>query len=87
VQYVWAVGELKYFDGQMAQIGDEVRLADGRWRGIVVGLIGEREFIDAIRPEDWAFLGKGVLVNYAEVGLVHYDTVEQDVELARRAER
>jgi hypothetical protein len=75
---------LTYFDGQTVRIGDEVRLADGQWRGIVVGSIGEGEFFGDVRAEDWAYLGKGALVDYKEVGLVHHDIIEQDVELVRR---
>jgi hypothetical protein len=56
-------------------------------RGIVVALIGEGEFFAGFCAEDWAHLGKGALVDYDKVGLVHYDVIEQDVELVGRAQR
>ena len=66
-----------YADGTTVQVGDRVQLQDGRWRAVV-----EESVVD---PEGSGWPGCGVLVRYAEVGLVFYpDPIEADVELIAR---
>ena len=76
---------MKYRDGQDVMIGDQVRLEDGRWNGVVVCLLDERKFTPDHPEREWGHLTTGVLVKFEEVGLVYYeDEIEPDIELAAR---
>ena len=76
---------MTYDDGQIVQIGDKVRLSDDRWHGVVVCLIEEGKFTAQYPESAWGYLKIGALVEFKEAGLVHYDTIEPDIELVARA--
>jgi hypothetical protein len=70
----------QYSDGVAVQVGDRVRLEDGRWNGIVEELVDSKG-----AAEGWG-ADRGVLVRFDEVGLpVFYpDEIEPDIVLVAR---
>jgi hypothetical protein len=69
----------QYSDGVSLQVGDRVRLEDGRWNGIVEELVDSKG-----AAAHWGS-DHGVLVRFDEVGLVFYpDGIEPDVVLVAR---
>ncbi|HYM30590.1 MAG TPA: hypothetical protein VEU47_04785 [Candidatus Cybelea sp.] len=75
---------MRYPDGQLAQLGDRVRLWSGV-EGIVVCSIDTDEFSDEYSREHWAYLRSGVLIRSAETGLIHYLEPEASFQLLERA--
>jgi hypothetical protein len=75
---------MRYPDGQIAKLGDEVSLA-GR-SGKVVFSIDTSEYSDAYPENVWAYLQKGVMIEIEGMGLVHYEEPEIDLILIRRRE-
>ncbi len=70
---------MKYRDGGEVSVGDRVRL----WRGcegVVVCSIDSGRYSDGYSKEDWAYLGKGVLVLSDKAGLIHFDVPDEDFE-------
>lgn len=75
---------MKYPDGQEVRLGDRIGLGDDR-EGVVVCSIDTDEYSDAHTREQWAYLKKGVVIEFTSFGLIHYETAEDDLELIRRA--
>jgi hypothetical protein len=75
---------VNYPDGQEIKLGDRVGLP-GDDGGIVVCCIDSAGFSDDYPAEQWAYLGKGVLVLFPKYGLIHYPEVEPDLALLARA--
>lgn len=75
---------MNYFDGQEVLVGDVVTLGKN-YRGIVVCDIGAGIYTPE-HPEDaWSYLQKGVMIDFAGIGLVYYDDeVEEDAVLISR---
>ncbi|CCE10199.1 conserved hypothetical protein [Bradyrhizobium sp. STM 3843] len=73
---------MRYPDGQLASIGDEVSVA-GR-PGKVVCSIDNGEYSDDYPENVWAYLQKGVMIEIGTMGLVHYEEPEADMILVRR---
>jgi hypothetical protein len=75
---------MKYADGQLAHLGDVVAL--GGKRGRVVCSIDTDEYgTDPNHSKaQWAYLGEGVMVEFADFGLIHYIEPEEDLRFVRR---
>lgn len=77
---------MKYPDGQDVRLGDRVKLGDDD-RGIVVASIDTDEYSDAQPRAQWAYLKKGVMIEFPKHGLIHYEQPEPDLQLIERASR
>ena len=60
---------MKYPDGQIARLGDRVRLWDAA-EGTVVCSLDTEEFTDEYPKDQWGYLGQGVLIHSSQT--VHY---------------
>lgn len=75
---------MRYSDGNEAKLGDVV-LIGGKHMGVVVASIDTGEYAPEHPEEQWAYLGKGVMVNTDFGGLVHYaDAGKESIVLTRR---
>jgi len=74
---------MHYPDGQLAQIGDIVRLWNGN-EGVVVCSIDTGEYSTEYPEIEWSYLQKGVLIRSSETGLIHYPEPEATFELLSR---
>lgn len=76
---------MKYVDGQDARIGDRVRLgADAE--GVVVCSMDTDEYQGEHSKAQWGYLEKGVMIQFAQYGLIHYTEPEPDLYLIARAD-
>jgi hypothetical protein len=75
---------MKYPDGQDVRLGDRVKLGDDDG-GLVVASIDTDEYSDGHSREQWAYLKKGVMIEFPKHGLIHYERPESDLELVGRA--
>lgn len=74
---------MKYPDGQDIKLGDHVELWAGN-QGTVVCSIDTGEFAAAYPKENWAYLGRGIVVLSEKAGLVHYTEPEPGMRLVKR---
>jgi len=74
---------MKYPDGQEAKLGDQVKLWSGN-RGTVVCSIDAGEYAAGYPKEQWAYLGRGIVVFSEKAGLVHYTESEPGMRLVKR---
>jgi hypothetical protein len=71
---------MHYADGQEVRLGDVV--TDGSsGEGIVVFSIDTNEYSDNFSEAEWAYLKKGVMVNYEQLGRIYYEGPEPYPEL------
>ncbi|MDO4433318.1 MAG: DUF3418 domain-containing protein [Alysiella sp.] len=70
-----------YVDGSPMQLDDRVRVAQA-WHGRVVALLAQQQYAADFAKDDWQTLANGVLVQFDEAGLVHYDDNELAAELS-----
>ncbi len=68
---------MRYADSNEAKLGDVV-VIDGKYRGVVVAVIDAGSYSENHPSEQWAYLGKGILVDTDCGGLVHYSTGENE---------
>ena len=74
-----------YSDGNDTLLGDEIQI-DNRYRGQVVANIDGEQFTSEYSKEQWAYLGKGIMVLTDFAGLVHYVSTEHaQIRLVSRA--
>lgn len=74
-----------YSDGNEARLGDDIEI-DTRYRGLVVANIDGEQFTSDYPKEQWAYLGKGIMVVTDFAGLVHYTSAEHEhMRLVSRA--
>ena len=72
-----------YPDGQLAKIGDSIRLGlDAEC--IVVCDIDGGEYEGEYSEAQWGYLRKGVMIFSPMYGLIHMESPEEDVELISR---
>ena len=77
---------MRYRDGRRVLVGDEVAIASGDQRGVVVCSIEDGIYTEAHPASQCAYLGTGVMVEFENLGLIHYELeLEPDLELVRRA--
>lgn len=75
---------MKYSDGSEAHVGDVV-VIDGKHKGTVVASIDTNEYTAEHPKEQWAYLGRGVMIDTDFGGLVHYsDTSQEHIVLKQR---
>lgn len=80
---------MKYPNGDLAKVGDRVRLwvnEPGKppTEGEVVCSIDTQEYSPGYPRDEWAYLGKGILVLSPQAGLIHYVEPEVRMELIER---
>jgi hypothetical protein len=68
-----------YKDGQAVRVGDRLRSSDGI-SGEVVCSFDTDEYSERYPAAQWAYLGKGILLDSPEAGLVHYPETPPDLE-------
>ena len=77
---------MKYCNGQESRLGDRIRVG-GDSTGVVVCSIDSDEYTPEFSREQWSYLGVGVMIQFANYGLVHYTEPDKDFEfLGRRSE-
>ena len=74
---------MKYRYRQEARLGDRIRLG-GDSSGVVVCSIDTDEYTPDFPREQWRYLGTGVMIQFANYGLVHYTNPEEDIEFLGR---
>ena len=74
---------MRYSNGKLAKLGDRVRLGDRE--GTVVFSIDTDEFSHAYPRESWAYLGRGIMIEVRDIGLIHYTDSEADLQFIARA--
>ena len=77
---------MRYSDGQAVRVGDKVKLGQDTG-GVVVCSLDRDEFADGYLKSEWEHLKRGVLINFPQFGLIHYEELEPDVELIERPSR
>lgn len=78
---------MRYTDGNEAMLGDTLAI-DGKYRGVVVGVIEQGQYTEGFPAEQWHYLEKGILVDTDFGGLVHYpDAKNEELSLVARARR
>ncbi|WP_315813595.1 hypothetical protein [Bradyrhizobium sp. SZCCHNR2028] len=73
---------MRYPDGQIAQLGDEVGVAG--MSGRVVCSIDTGEYSDDYPERDWAYLERGVMIVWDRQGLTYHEEPEAGMILVRR---
>jgi hypothetical protein len=73
---------MNYLDGRPVKVGDLVSL-DGH-EGTVVCSVDDATYTAAYPEADWAYLGKGVMIEFSDLGLIHYVDPEPDLRLLCR---
>jgi len=76
---------MKYSDGQEVMLGDKVRLGEDDG-GIVVCSIDRDEYTIENPKEKWGYLKKGVVIEFPQFGVIHYEEPEVDLELICRSD-
>ena len=74
---------MKYPDGQIAYLGDRVRLWSGV-EGTVVCSLDTQEFSDQYPVDQWRYLKNGVPIHSTQTGLIHYLDPEPTFQLLGR---
>jgi len=75
---------MKYSDGQDVKLGDRVKLGNDD-QGIVVASMDTDEYSSEHPRAQWAYLEKGVMIEFPTHGLLHYQQPEPDLQLVERA--
>lgn len=76
---------MKYNSGEVAHIGDEVLIANDDL-GIVVFSVDTDEYSEKYPKSEWAYLKKGIMIKSKKMGLVHFEELDEDVELLKRSQ-
>lgn len=74
---------MKYKKGETVRIGDRVRLSDGT-EGVVVFCVDNKEYSAAYPEAEWGYLSEGVMIKFEKIGLVHYSSSDDELELIFR---
>jgi hypothetical protein len=74
---------MNYADGKEARLGDRVTLGDGA-EGAVVASIDTDEYAIGHPKSQWAYLKRGIMVDFPKYGLIHYEDAEPDLRLVER---
>jgi hypothetical protein len=75
---------MRYLNGEQAHLGDRVQL--GQASGVAVVSIDTDEYAPEQPKSQWAYLKRGVMVDFPQYGLVHYEEAEPDLRLIGRAQ-
>jgi hypothetical protein len=71
-----------YFSGDEIQAGDRVTCA--AWTGRVCFVVVSDDYAPGYTPADWAYLGRGFMIDYEQVGLVFSEEADEDLMLLER---
>ena len=74
---------MRYPSGEEVRLGDAVRVGESE-RGVVVGSLDTDEYSERFPRGEWEYLGKGVLIDFERLGLVHYTEPEPTLALVAR---
>lgn len=74
---------MRYLNGEEARLGDTVRMGESD-RGVVVCSLDTHEYSEQFSRSEWEYLGKGILVEFERLGLVHYAEPEPALALVER---
>ena len=74
---------MNYQDGRIIMLGDKVRL--GPDDGMVVFSIDSDEYAAEFPKAEWAYLERGIMVNFPTLGLVHIEEYDPALSLLTRA--
>ncbi|SHH65578.1 hypothetical protein [Massilia sp. CF038] len=74
---------MRYAAGELVKMGDKVQLGSDK-EGEVVCIIDTNEYSERYSRVNWSYLNKGVLINFPQHGLLHYDLLGADVHLVAR---
>ena len=74
-----------YCSGAEIQAGDRVKCA--AWTGRVCFVVGSNTYDPGYTADDWAYLGRGFMINYEQVGLVFSEQADEDLVLLERGLR
>jgi hypothetical protein len=58
-------------DGKPVRVGDRLKTSDGVC-GVVVCSFDTEEYSEHFPASEWSYLGKGILLDSPQAGLVHY---------------
>ena len=72
-----------YPSGEEAHLGDRVRLGESE-DGVVVCSLDTDEFSDRYPRQEWLMLRRGILVEFENLGLIHYADPEDSLVLVSR---
>ncbi len=75
---------MQYSDGDKIELGDAV-LLEGGAHGVIVGTIEEGAFLPPYVAAEWSYLGRGVLIDSDDAGLMHYGEPDEAWRLLGRA--
>ena len=75
---------MHYPDGQLARLGDRLHLWDGA-AGRVVCSLDTGEFSNEYQRDEWAYLGRGILILGDATGLMHCTEPKPTFRLIERA--
>lgn len=74
---------MRYPNEEEARLGDTVRIGESE-RGVVVCSLDTHEYSAQFPRGEWEYLGKGILVKFERLGLVHYAEAEPALALVKR---
>ncbi len=69
--------------GRLIRLGDRVAIGRGL-DGVVVLSIDTDEFSPEFPKADWEYLGRGIVVQTKQCGLIHLDKSDEDTEIIDR---
>ena len=73
---------MDYADGRQVRLNDHVGFDEDE--GVVVCSMDTDEYTDAYPKKDWAYLKKGVMIDFSKLGLVYFGEKDMDLHLVRR---
>ncbi len=66
--------------GRVIRLGDRVSIGN-RTAGVVVFSIDTQEFSAEFPKDEWAYLGRGIMLEIERVGLMHLEETDEEVEI------
>lgn len=76
---------MKYKTSEDVRIGDRVKLKDGT-EGVVVFCIDSNEYSEEYPEAEWNYLNEGAMIKFDKLGLVHYSSSDDELELISRSQ-
>lgn len=73
---------MNYCSGEPVRVYDQVVL--GQSRGVVVFSIDDGVYAPEFPADDWAYLEVGVMIDFPDLGLIHFTQPDPDLRLLSR---
>ena len=73
-----------YCSGDEIQVGDRVTCA--AWTGVFVFVLGTESFADGYTSEGWSYLGRGIMIQYDQAGMVFSEEAVEDLVVVARSQ-